>query len=41
MIYDAIESLLAYGLKTKLIEPSELIYSRNLLLDVMHEESCE
>ncbi|MBR1731517.1 MAG: galactose-1-phosphate uridylyltransferase, partial [Ruminococcus sp.] len=41
MIYDAIESLLNYGLKTGLIDPSELIYSRNLLLNVMREDGYE
>ncbi len=36
-----IESLLCYGLKTGLIEDEEKIYTRNLLLDVMREDSFE
>lgn len=38
MIYDAVESLLNYGIKTGLIDSSELVYARNLLLSVMCED---
>ena len=41
MIYRAIESLLEYGIKTGLIEETERIYSRNLLLDLMREDAWE
>ena len=35
MIYSLIQELLNYGLQKRLIDSSEEIYSRNLLLDVL------
>ena len=37
MIYDAIDALLRYAVGAELIPEEETVYSRNLLLDVMHE----
>lgn len=39
MIYNAINRLVKYGLKTGLIDSTEEIYTRNLLLDIMGEDS--
>lgn len=40
-MYKAIENLIHYGLKTGLIDGSEAIYSRNLLLDLLREDGYE
>lgn len=40
-LYVAIARLVDYGLKTGLIEQDEAIYSRNLILDIYHEEEYE
>lgn len=40
-MYRWIESLLQYGMATGLIDESEKIYTRNLLLDLMREDGCE
>lgn len=37
MIYDAVDALLRYAVNADLIPEEESVYSRNLLLDVMHE----
>ncbi len=37
MIYDAIDALVGYAVGADLIPAEEAVYSRNLLLDVMHE----
>lgn len=41
MIYQAIEGLVAYALRTGLIDASESIYTRNRLLDILREEAFE
>ena len=41
MIYQAIEALVNYAVNAGLIEKSEMIYSRNRLLDVMREDGFE
>lgn len=41
MIYQAIESLVAYGLENGLIDKSESIYTRNRLLAVLGEDGFE
>ncbi len=40
-MFEYIESLLGYGIKTGLIGAEEKIYSRNLLLDLMREDGFE
>lgn len=43
-MFEYIESLLQYGLKTGLINEEEKVYSRNLILDLLREdgfEACE
>ena len=40
-MFDYIESLLQYGLKTGLINEEEKVYSRNLILDLLREDSFE
>lgn len=37
MIFDAVDRLVDYGLRTGLTDPCEKIYARNMILDVMHE----
>lgn len=41
MIYEAIDRLVEYAVENKLIAPDEVIYSRNMLLALMHEEGYE
>ena len=41
MLYQAIESLVRYGIDTGLTDPSERIYTRNLLLSLLHEDGYE
>ena len=41
MMNQAIDELIAYGLRTGLISEDETIYSRNLLLDLMGEDGYE
>ena len=41
MIFKAIEALVAYAVDNGLIDKTEIIYSRNRLLDVMREDSFE
>ncbi|MBQ5630736.1 MAG: galactose-1-phosphate uridylyltransferase, partial [Ruminococcus sp.] len=41
MMFEYIESLLQYGLKTGLINEEEKVYSRNLILDLLREDSFE
>ena len=41
MIYQAIEALVNYAVNAGLIEKSEMIYSRNRLLDAMREDGFE
>ena len=41
MIFNAIDSLIAYGLKNGLITADDENYTRNLLLEVMGEDSYE
>ena len=40
-MYKWIESLLKYGLDKGLIDGGEVVYLRNLLLDLMREDGCE
>ena len=41
MLYEAIKKLVQYGIDTGLTPESERIYTTNLLLDVMKEDSYE
>ena len=41
MLYEAIKKLVQYGINTGLTPESERIYTTNLLLDVMKEDSYE
>lgn len=40
-MFQWIESLLQYGIRTGLLDEGETIYARNLLLDCMREDGCE
>lgn len=37
-IIKSIQDLVAYGLRTGLIQPEDKVYAANLLLDLMHTE---
>ena len=41
MIFNAIEALVLYGIQTGLIDHNESVYTRNRLLDVLHEDGFE
>lgn len=41
MIFNAIEALVLYGIQTGLIDHNESVYTRNRLLDVLHEDAFE
>ena len=41
MLYESIDRLIAYALNKQLIEPCEAVYSRNMLLALMGEDSYE
>ena len=41
MLYETIDRLIQYALNKKLIEPCEAVYSRNMLLALMGEDSYE
>ena len=41
MLYEWIDQLINYALEKKLIEPEEIVYSRNMLLAVMREDNYE
>lgn len=40
-MFEYIESLLSYGVKTGLIDRGEVVYSRNLILDLLREDGYE